>query len=42
MKITKEQFELIEDKLPLQRRNVEIDNPTFVNALLYIIENGCK
>jgi transposase len=42
MKITKEQYALIEDKLPLQRGNVEIDNLTFVNALLYIIENGCK
>jgi hypothetical protein len=42
MIITKEQFSLIEDKLSLQRGNVEIDNLTFVNALLYIIENGCK
>jgi transposase len=42
MKITKKQFKLIEPYLPKQRGNVEIDNLTFINALLYIIENGCK
>ena len=28
--------------LPVQRGNVAIDNMTFINALLYICENGCK
>jgi len=42
MKITREQFGLIEDMLPTQRGNVRIDNYTFVSAILYIAENGCK
>lgn len=42
MKITQKQFELIAPYLPKQRGNVEVDNLTFVNGLLYIIENGCK
>jgi transposase len=33
---------VIKDVLPVQRGNVEIDNMTFLNALLYITENGCK
>ena len=42
MEITKEQYHLIEPYLPVQRGNVEIDNITFVNAILYVVENGCK
>ncbi len=42
MKITELQYKIIQPYLPKQRGNVEIDNLTFVNALLYIIENGCK
>jgi transposase len=42
MKITKEQYGKIEPILPKQRGNVSIDNLTFINALLYICENGCK
>jgi len=42
MKITKEQFERIEPYLPIQRGNVAIENITFVNAILYAVENGCK
>jgi len=42
MEITREQFGLIEDILPTQRGNVAIDNYTFVSAILYIAENGCK
>jgi transposase len=42
MKITQEQYELIAPYFPKQRGNVAIDNLKFVNALLYIIENGCK
>lgn len=42
MEITKEQYQLIEPYLPVQRGNVEIDNITFVNAILYVVENGCK
>ena len=42
MKITEEQFEKIEKYLPKQRGNVKISNYDFVNAILYVIENGCK
>lgn len=42
MEITKEQYQRIELYLPVQRGNVEIDNITFVNAILYVVENGCK
>ena len=42
MEITKEQYNKIKPILPKQRGNVRIDNLTFVNALLYICENGCK
>jgi len=42
MKITKEQYKKIEPHLPMQRGNVRIDNMTLVNAILYIVENGCK
>jgi transposase len=42
MEITAEQYDKIKDVLPAQRGNVEIDNITFLNALLYIAENGCK
>ena len=42
MEITKEQYQRIEPYLPVQRGNVEIDNITFVNAILYVVENGCK
>jgi len=42
MKITMEQFQRIQPYLPVQRGNVEIENITFVNAILYTVENGCK
>ena len=42
MELTKEQFERISCYLPRQRGNVRISNHQFVNALLYITENGCK
>jgi transposase len=42
MEITKEQYQRIEPYLPVQRGNVKIDNITFVNAILYVVENGCK
>lgn len=42
MRINKEQYEKIEHLLPVQRGNVSIDNISFINALLYICENGCK
>ena len=42
MKIKQEQYETIKRHLPVQRGNVSVDNITFINALLYICENGCK
>jgi transposase len=42
MELTLEQFDKIKQVLPVQRGNVEIDNVTLLNALLYITENGCK
>jgi transposase len=42
MELTKEQFARISGYLPRQRGNVSISNLQFVNALLYITENGCK
>ena len=42
MNITKEQYARIEKYFPVQRGNVKIDNCTFINAILYIAENGCK
>ena len=42
MELTKEQYEKIEKYLPKQRGNVKIDNRQFLNAILYVAENGCK
>ena len=42
MELTQEQYERIEKYLPKQRGNVKIDNLQFLNAILYVAENGCK
>ena len=42
MNITKEQYAKIKKYFPIQRGNVKIDNYMFINAILYIAENGCK
>ena len=42
MEITEAQFERIESELPRQRGNVKITNLQFLNALLYVAEQGCK
>ena len=42
MQITPEQYNGIKEYLPKQRGNVKIDNLLFLNALLYVVENGCK
>ena len=42
MKLTQEQYEKISDCLPKQRGNVSLTNLDFINALLYVLENGCK
>ena len=40
--LTQEKYDRIKHLLPIQRGNVTIDNIRFINALLYICENGCK
>jgi len=42
MRITAEEFRKIESLLPVQRGNVKHDNLKFLNAVLYVAENGCK
>ena len=42
MEITEGQFQRIADSLPRQRGNVSMTNLQLLNALLYVVENGCK
>jgi len=42
MKLTQKQFEKIQPYLPKVRGNVLISQLDFINALLYVVENGCK
>jgi transposase len=39
---TEDKYDMVKHLLPLQRGNVEIDNFTFLQAVQYISENGCK
>ena len=42
MDITETQFSRISSVLPRQRGNVKVSNLQFLNALLYVAEQGCK
>ena len=42
MAITKAQFDRIAGHFPVQRGNVKTENYAFINAILYMAENGCK
>jgi transposase len=42
MEISGEQYEKLKALMPVQRGNVTVGNMQFINALLYICENGCK
>jgi transposase len=42
MQIIQKQYDCIKHVLPVQRGNVRIDNFTFLRAIFYIAENGCK
>ena len=42
MEIAEEQFCRIESALPRQRGNVRVTNLQFLNALLFVAEQGCK
>ena len=40
--LTESQYDQIQGVLPVQRGNAEMTNLDFLNAILYIAENGCK
>jgi transposase len=42
MEINIEQYEKLKHILPVQRGNVSVENVKFINAVLYVCENGCK
>ena len=42
MELTGEQYERIKGCLPRPRGNVRVDNLALLNALLYVLEHGCK
>jgi transposase len=42
MELTKEHLKRIEDSLPVERGNVSVGVLMFLNAVLYVAENGCK
>ncbi len=42
MKIIQQQYEKIAAAFPRQRGNVTIDNLTMLNAMLHVLEHGCK
>ena len=42
MKISKKEFEKIKKLMPIERKPAKISNQQFLNALLYMVENGCK
>ena len=42
MRITQEQYQRIADAFPKQRGNVKISNLDALNAILHILEQGCK
>jgi len=42
MEITTTQYEKIAPYLPRQRGKVSMSNHQVVNAILYVMENGCK
>ena len=42
MELRKEQYEQIKDCFPKQRKPAKISNLEVLNAVLYVVENGCK
>ena len=42
MKISKKQFEKIKKLMPQERKPGKISHYQFMQALLYVVENGCK
>ena len=42
MELKKEQYERISECFPKQRKPAKISNLEVLNAVLYVVENGCK
>ena len=42
MQLTQAQYEKIAHCLPVQRGNVKLSNLQALNAMLYVVEHGCK
>ena len=42
MELTEAQYARIAPLLPVQRGNVTISNLHVLNAMLYVVEHGCK
>ena len=42
MELSKKQYDKIEPLLPTLHGNVQISHREFLNAVLYVCENGCK
>jgi len=42
MTLTHKHLEIIKDELPIQRKPEKVEMIDFLNAVLYVIENGCK
>src|ERR1017187_3966941 len=42
MEITEAQYDRIKDAFPVQRGNVRLSNLQMLNAVLYVVEQGCK
>lgn len=42
MELTREHLERIKESLPVERGNVSMEVLGFLNAVLYVAENGCK
>jgi len=42
MEINQEQYERMQNCLPIQRGNVRHENRVLLNAILYVAEHGCK
>ena len=42
MRLSEDQYEMIQPLMPVQRGNVRIANLDVINAVLYVAENGCK
>ncbi len=42
MKVNKKKFEKVKKLMPIERKPAKISNQQFLNALLYMVESGCK